>query len=38
VRSKWPTLLNPITYMGMARLAGIATKVALGRTVRRRPL
>ncbi|CRZ14506.1 lipase family protein [Mycolicibacterium neworleansense] len=38
VRSKWPTLLNPITYMGMARLAGIATKVALGRTVHRRPL
>lgn len=38
VRSKWPTLLNPITYMGMARLAGISAKVALGRTVRRRPL
>ncbi len=29
VRTKWPTLLNPMTYMGMARLAEIAAKVAL---------
>lgn len=38
VRSKWPALLNPITYVGMARLAGVTAKVALGRTVGRRPL
>jgi alpha-beta hydrolase superfamily lysophospholipase len=38
VRSKWPTLLNPITYMGMARLARIAAKVVTGRTVERHPL
>ncbi|MDV3129274.1 lipase family protein [Mycobacterium sp. 21AC1] len=38
VRTKWPTLLNPMTYMGMARLARIALKVATGQTVGRRPL
>ncbi|OMB97734.1 lipase [Mycobacterium sp. NS-7484] len=38
VRSKWPTLLNPMTYMGMARLAGITAKVAMGRRIGRRPL
>ena len=38
VRTKWPTLLNPMTYVGMARLARIAAKVATGRTVERRPL
>ena len=38
VRTKWPTLLNPITYTGMARLAVIAAKVVTGRTVGRRPL
>ncbi|MGE2691611.1 lipase family protein [Mycolicibacterium pulveris] len=38
VRTKWPTLLNPITYVGMARLAKIAAKVITGRTVERRPL
>ncbi|GAS87783.1 lipase family protein [Mycolicibacterium brisbanense] len=38
VRTKWPTLLNPMTYMGMARLAGIGFKMVTGRTVRRRPL
>jgi triacylglycerol lipase len=38
VRTKWPTLLNPITYMGMARLVRIAAKVVTGRTVERRPL
>ena len=27
VRTKWPTLLNPMTYVGMARLAKIAAKV-----------
>jgi Secretory lipase len=38
MRTKWPTLLNPMTYMGMARLARIAAKVITGRTVERRPL
>jgi pimeloyl-ACP methyl ester carboxylesterase len=38
IRTKWPTLLNPMTYMGMARLVRIAAKVATGRTVERRPL
>ena len=38
VRTKWPTLLNPMTYMGMARLAKIVAKVVTGRTVERQPL
>jgi triacylglycerol lipase len=38
VRTKWPTLLNPMTYVGMARLARIVAKVVTGRTVERRPL
>ena len=38
VRTKWPTLLNPMTYMGMARLVRIAAKVVTGRTVERSPL
>ncbi|MGV0742736.1 lipase family protein [Mycolicibacterium sp. XJ870] len=38
MRTKWPTLLNPMTYTGMARLAGIAIKVATGRAIGRRPL
>ncbi|WP_123026344.1 lipase family protein [Mycolicibacterium stellerae] len=38
IRTKWPTLLNPMTYVGMARLVRIAAKVATGRTVERRPL
>src|SRR6476659_4121503 len=38
VRTKWPTLLNPMTYIGMARLAKIAAKVITGRTVERSPL
>ena len=38
VRTKWPTLLNPMTYVGMARLAMIAAKVVTGRTVERSPL
>jgi alpha-beta hydrolase superfamily lysophospholipase len=38
VRTKWPTLLNPMTYMGMARLAKIVAKVVTGRTVERSPL
>ena len=35
-RTKWPTLLNPMTYRGMARLARIAAKV-LTRTGGRAP-
>jgi alpha-beta hydrolase superfamily lysophospholipase len=38
VRTKWPTLLNPMTYAGMARLIKIAAKVVTGRAVERRPL
>jgi len=38
VRTKWPTLLNPMTYVGMARLVRITAKVITGRTVERRPL
>lgn len=38
VRAMWPTLLNPATYVGMARLALIAAKVITGRAVNRRPL
>lgn len=38
VRTKWPTLLNPMTYMGMARLAKIVAKVVTGRAVERTPL
>jgi triacylglycerol lipase len=38
IRTKWPTLLNPMTYVGMARLAKIAAKVITGRTVERSPL
>jgi alpha-beta hydrolase superfamily lysophospholipase len=38
IRTKWPTMFNPATYIGMARLGAIAAKVITGRTVRRRPL
>jgi alpha-beta hydrolase superfamily lysophospholipase len=38
IRTKWPTLLNPSTYRGMARLALISAKVIAGRRVERRPL
>jgi hypothetical protein len=38
VRTTWPTLLNPSTYIGMVRLGVIAAKVITGRVVRRRPL
>lgn len=38
VRTKWPTLLNPMTYVGMARLGKIALKVATGRAIGRHPL
>lgn len=38
VRTKWPTIFNPMTYAGMARLALIAAKVITGQKIRRRPL
>lgn len=38
VRTTWPTLLNPMTYVGMTRLVRIAAKVMTGRKVERTPL
>ena len=38
IRTTWPTMFNPMTYAGMARLAVIAAKVITGRKVHRRPL
>src|SRR6202034_1097357 len=38
IRTAWPTAFNPITYVGMARLAKIAAKVITGRKVPHRPL
>lgn len=38
VRTKWPTLFNPITYAGMWRLGGIVGRVILGGRVPFRPL
>jgi alpha-beta hydrolase superfamily lysophospholipase len=38
VRTVWPTMFNPLTYVGMARLAKIAAKVITGRKVPHRPL
>ncbi len=38
VRTKWPTMFHPMTYIGMARLARIAAKVITGRKLHRRPL
>lgn len=38
VRTKWPTLLNPITYAGMWRLSGIVGRVLAGGRVPFRPL
>ena len=38
IRTTWPTMFNPATYIGMARLARIAAKVITGKPVRRRPL
>jgi alpha-beta hydrolase superfamily lysophospholipase len=38
VRTKWPTMFNPATYVGMARLAVVAAKVITGKAVHRRPL
>lgn len=38
LRTQWPTLLNPVTYQGMARLAMIAARFVTGRAVHRQPL
>jgi triacylglycerol lipase len=38
IRTTWPTLFNPITYLGMARLAGIVGRVVSGGRVPFRPL
>lgn len=38
IRTKWPTMFNPMTYAGIARLIAIAAKVITGRKVGRRPL
>jgi alpha-beta hydrolase superfamily lysophospholipase len=38
IRTTWPTMFNPMTYLGMARLGVIAAKVITGRAVHRRPL
>jgi alpha-beta hydrolase superfamily lysophospholipase len=38
IRTVWPTMFNPMTYVGMARLARIAGKVITGRKVPHRPL
>jgi len=37
-RTTWPTMFNPATYIGMARLVVIAAKVITGKSVHRRPL
>lgn len=38
IRTEWPTLFNPSTYLGMAKLGVITAKVILGRSVERQPL
>lgn len=37
-RTVWPTLFNPSTYLGMAKLGVITAKVVLGRPIARQPL
>ncbi len=37
IETMWPTLFNPLTYLGMLKLGVITGKVILGRPVRRRP-
>lgn len=37
-RTVWPTLFNPSTYLGMAKLGIITAKVVLGRAIERQPL
>jgi pimeloyl-ACP methyl ester carboxylesterase len=38
IRTTWPTMFNPATYIGMARLLRIAARVVTGRPIERRPL
>jgi len=38
IRTTWPTIFHPITYIGMARLVRIAGKVITGRKIRHHPL
>lgn len=38
VRTVWPALLNPITYVGMARLGAVLARLVGGQMVRRNPL
>jgi Secretory lipase len=38
IRTTWPTMFHPMTYVGMARLVRIAAKVITGRKIGRRPL
>ncbi|MGO9380607.1 MAG: lipase family protein [Mycobacterium sp.] len=38
IRTTWPTMFHPMTYVGMARLVKIAAKVITGREIPRRPL
>ena len=38
IRTTWPTMFHPMTYIGMARLIKIAAKVITGRKLHRRPL
>ena len=37
-RTKWPTMFNPSTYLGLLKLGLITTKVVLGRPVARHPM
>lgn len=38
VRTTWPTLFNPLTYLGMVRLGSIVARVIAGRDLPLRPL
>jgi alpha-beta hydrolase superfamily lysophospholipase len=38
IRTTWPTMFHPMTYVGVARLVRIAAKVITGRKIARRPL
>jgi acetyl esterase/lipase len=38
IRTTWPTMFHPMTYIGIKRLISIAAKVVTGRKLRRRPL
>lgn len=36
VRTSWPALLNPATYLGLLKLGVVSTKVLLGLPIGRR--